>query len=79
MTAWIQNRGERGVEYVKNWMSNRHCCVSDFDVESTTLYIDIFEEIKQKWDEDTEHLMPVFKHFFGNNIRLVFNILEHSI
>lgn len=79
MTAWIQNRGERGVEYVKNWMSNRHCCVSDFDVESTTLYIDIFEEIKQKWDEDKEHLMPVFKHFFGNNIRLVFNILEHSI
>ena len=79
MTAWIQNRGERGVEYVKNWMANRHCCVSDFDVESTTLYIDIFEEIKQKWDEDKEHLMPVFKHFFGNNIRLVFNILEHSI
>ena len=79
MTVWIQNRGERGVEYVKNWMSNRHCCVSDFDVESTTLYIDIFEEIKQKWDEDKEHLMPVFKHFFGNNIRLVFNILEHSI
>ena len=79
MTAWIQNRGERGVEYVKNWMSNRHCCVSDFDVESTTLYIDIFEEIKQKWDEDKEHLMPVFKHFFGNNIRLVFNILEQSI
>ena len=79
MTAWIQNRGEMGVEYVKNWMSNRHCCVSDFDVESTTLYIDIFEEIKQKWDEDKEHLMPVFKHFFGNNVRLVFNILEHSI
>ena len=79
MTVWIQNRGERGVEYVKNWMSNRHCCVSGFDVESTTLYIDIFEEIKQKWDEDKEFLMPLFKHFFGKNIRLTFNILEHSI
>ena len=79
MTVWIQNRGERGVEYVKNWMSNRHCCVSGFDIESTTLYIDIFEEVKQKWDEDKQHLMPVFKHFFGNNIRLIFNILKHSI
>ena len=79
MTVWIQNRGESGVEYVKNWMSNRHCCVSGFDIESTTLYIDIFEEVKQRWDEDKQHLMPVFRHFFGNNIRLVFNILEHSI
>ena len=79
MTVWIQNRGKRGAEYVKNWMSNRHCCVSGFDLESRTLYIDIFEEVKEKWDEDKEHLMPVFKHFFGNNIRLTFNILEHSI
>ena len=79
MTVWIQNRGERGVEYVKNWMSNRHCCISGFDVKLDTLYIDIFEEVKEKWDEDKQFLMPVFKHFFGNNIRLVFNILEHSI
>ena len=79
MTDWIKNRGEMGVEYVKNWMSNRHCCVSGFDLESRTLYIDIFEEVKEKWDEDKQHLMPVFRHFFGNNIRLVFNILEHSI
>ena len=79
MTAWIQNRGERGVEYVKNWMSNRHCCVSGFDMKSETLYIDIFGDVKERWDEDKKYLMPVFKHFFGNNIRLVFNILEHSI
>ena len=79
MTDWIKNRGEMGVEYVKNWMSNRHCCVSGFDLESRTLYIDIFEEVKEKWDEDKQHLMPVFRHFFGNNIRLVFKILEHSI
>ena len=79
MTACIQSRGNNGLEYVKNWMSNRHCCVSGFDLESRTLYIDIFEEVKEKWDEDKEHLMPVFKHFSGNNIRLVFNILEHSI
>ena len=79
MIAWIQSRGDDGVDYVKNWMSNKHCCVSGFDLESRTLYIDIFEEVKQKWDEDKQHLMPVFRHFFGNNIRLVFNILEHSI
>ena len=79
MTACIQSRGDDGVEYVKNWMSNRHCCVSGFDLESRTLYIDIFEEVKEKWDEDKQHLMPFFKHFFGNNIRLTFNILEHSI
>lgn len=79
MTAWIQNRGERGVEYVKNWMSNRHCCISGFDVKLDTLYIDIFEEVKEKWDEDKQYLMPLFKHFFGNNIRLTFNILKHSI
>lgn len=79
MTACIQSRGNNGLEYVKNWMSNRHCCVSGFDMKSETLYIDIFGEIKQKWDEDKKYLMPVFKHFFGKNIRLVFNILEHSI
>lgn len=79
MIAWIQSRGDNGVEYVKNWMSNRHCCVSGFDMKSKTLYIDIFGDVKERWDEDKEHLMPVFKHFFGNNIRLVFNILEHSI
>lgn len=79
MTACIQSRGNNGAEYVKNWMSNRHCCVSGFDMKSETLYIDIFGEIKQKWEEDKKYLMPVFKHFFGKNIRLVFNILEHSI
>lgn len=79
MTACIQARGNNGLEYVKNWMSNRHCCVSGFDLESRTLYIDIFEEVKEKWDEDKQYLMPFFKHFFGNNIRLTFNILEHSI
>lgn len=79
MTACIQSRGNNGLEYVKNWMSNRHCCVSGFDMKSETLYIDIFGEIKQKWEEDKKYLMPVFKHFFGKNIRLVFNILEHSI
>ena len=77
--AWIQSRGDNGVEYVKNWMSNRHCCVSGFDMKSETLYIDIFGDVKERWDEDKKYLMPVFKHFFGNNIRLVFNILEHSI
>ena len=77
--AWIQSRGDNGVEYVKNWMSNRHCCVSGFDMKSKTLYIDIFGDVKERWDEDKKYLMPVFKHFFGNNIRLVFNILEHSI
>lgn len=79
MIAWIQSRGDNGVEYVKNWMSNRHCCVSGFDMKSETLYIDIFGDVKERWDEDKKYLMPVFKHFFGNNIRLVFNILEHSI
>lgn len=79
MTACIAARGDKGVDYVKNWMSNRHCCVSGFDVKLDTLYIDIFEEVKEKWDEDKEFLMPVFKHFFGKNIRLTFNILEHSI
>lgn len=79
MTNWIQNRGERGVEYVKNWMSNRHCYVSGFDMKSETLYIDIFGDVKERWDEDKKYLMPLFKHFFGKNIRLTFNILEHSI
>ena len=79
MIACIQARGDKGVDYVKNWMSNRHCCVSGFDTESDNLYIDIFEEVKEKWDEDKESLMPLFKHFFGKNIRLTFNILEHSI
>ena len=79
MIACIQARGDKGADYVKNWMSNRHCCVSGFDTESDNLYIDIFEEIKQKWDEDKEYLMPLFKHFFGKNIRLTFNILKHSI
>ena len=79
MTACIQSRGNNGLEYVKNWMSNRHCCVSGFDMKSGTLYIDIFGDVKERWDEDKKYLMPVFKHFFGNNIRLVFNILEHSI
>ena len=79
MIAWIQSRGDNGVEYVKNWMSNRHCCVSGFDMKSETLYIDIFGDVKERWDVDKKYLMPVFKHFFGNNIRLVFNILEHSI
>ena len=77
--AWIQSRGDNGVEYVKNWMSNRHCCVSGFDMKSETLYIDIFGDVKERWDVDKKYLMPVFKHFFGNNVRLVFNILEHSI
>ena len=79
MTACIQSRGNNGVEYVKNWMSNRHCCVSGFDMKSETLYIDIFGDVKERWDVDKKYLMPVFKHFFGNNVRLVFNILEHSI
>lgn len=79
MTACIAARGDKGVDYVKNWMSNRHCCVSGFDMKSETLYIDIFGDVKDRWDEDKKYLMPVFKHFFGNNIRLVFNILEHSI
>lgn len=79
MTACIQSRGNNGLEYVKNWMSNRHCCVSGFDLESRTLYIDIFEEVKERWDEDKKYLMPLFKHFYGDNIRLTFNILEHSI
>ena len=79
MIAWIQSRGNNGVEYVKNWMSNRHCCVSGFDMKSETLYIDIFGDVKERWDVDKKYLMPVFKHFFGNNVRLVFNILEHSI
>ena len=79
MTACIQSRGNNGLEYVKNWMSNRHCCVSGFDMKSGTLYIDIFGDVKERWDVDKKYLMPVFKHFFGNNVRLVFNILEHSI
>ena len=79
MTACIQARGNNGLEYVKNWMSNRHCCVSGFDMKSGTLYIDIFGDVKERWDVDKNYLMPVFKHFFGNNVRLVFNILEHSI
>lgn len=78
MTAYIQSRGERGVEYVNEWMSNRKCCVSGFDVKTTTLYVDIFSEVKQKWDDDKEFLLPLFKHFFGGNIHLSFNILEHS-
>lgn len=78
ITTYIQSRGERGVEYVNSWMSNRKCCVSGFDAETTTLYVDIFEEVKEKWDEDKEFLLPLFKHFFGENIHLSFNILEHS-
>ena len=39
MVACIQARGDKGVDYVKNWMSNRHCCVSGFDTESDNLYI----------------------------------------
>lgn len=78
MTAYIQSRGQKGIEYVNEWMSNRKCCVSGFDVEKTTLYVDIFSEVKEKWDEDKEFLLPLFKYFFGENIHLSFNILEHS-
>ena len=78
MTAYIQSRGQKGIEYVNEWMSNRKCCVSGFDVEKTTLYVDIFSEVKEKWNEDKEFLLPLFKHFFGGNIHLSFNILEHS-
>lgn len=78
MTAYIQSRGQRGIEYVNSWMSNRKCCVSGFDLETTTLYVDMFSEVKEKWDEDKDFLLPLFKHFFGENIHLSFNILEHS-
>lgn len=78
MTDCIQQRGKQGVDYVNRWMSNRKCCVSGFDVETTTLYIEIFSEVKEKWDEDKEFLLPLFKYFFGENIHLSFNILEHS-
>lgn len=78
MTAHIKSRGEKGVEYVKNWMSNRQCCVSGFDVETMSLYIDLFEEIKEKWVEDKEFLFPWFKKFYGDDIKIYFNIIKHS-
>lgn len=79
MTACIQNRGKRGAEYVKNWMSYRQCCVSGFEVETTSLHIDIFEEIKEKWNKDKKYLLPYFKYFFGENVNIIFHILKHSV
>ena len=79
MTACIQNRGKMGAEYVKNWMSYRQCCVSGFEVETTSLHIDIFEEIKEKWNKDKEYLLPYFKYFFGENVNIIFHILKHSV
>ena len=79
MTACIQSRGNNGLEYVKNWMSYRQCCVSGFEVETTSLHIDIFEEIKEKWNKDKEYLLPFFKYFFGENVNIIFHILKHSV
>ena len=79
MTACIQSRGNNGLEYVKNWMSYRQCCVSGFEVETTSLHIDIFEEIKEKWNKDKEYLLPYFKYFFGENVNIIFHILKHSV
>ena len=63
----------------KSVLGAKYGCKYCMDEHRSEMFSLSFEEIKQKWDEDKEHLMPVFKHFFGNNIRLVFNILEHSI
>lgn len=79
MTACIQSRGNNGLEYVKNWMSYRQCCVSGFEVETTSLHIDIFEEIKERWNKDKEYLLPFFKYFFGENVNIIFHILKHSV
>lgn len=78
MAECIGQVGEKEKKYVQDWMSVRKCCVSGVDVETMSLYIDLFEEIKEKWVEDKEFLFPWFKKFYGDDIKIYFNIIKHS-